>query len=54
MRTFQTYGPFPLRREGEYVDRAALRDFWDDEVDDVGLENAIGVYVLTVTTWGFR
>jgi hypothetical protein len=48
MRTFETYGPFPLRREGEYVDRAALRDFWDDEVDDVGLENAIGVYVLTV------
>jgi hypothetical protein len=45
---YETYGPFELKREGPYVSRDSLRDFWDDEVDDAGLENAIGVYILTV------
>jgi hypothetical protein len=49
IRAFETYGPFPLRREGEYVARDALRDFWD-EVSEIapGLEDAVGVYILTV------
>jgi hypothetical protein len=45
---YGTYGPFELKREGPYVSRDLLRDFWDDEVNDVGLENGIGVYLLTV------
>jgi hypothetical protein len=49
MRSFETYGPFPLRREGEYVSRDELRNFWDEVYEvEPGLEEAIGVYILTV------
>lgn len=49
IRTFETYGPFQLQREGDYVARDHLRDFWDEVAEvEPELENAVGVYVLTV------
>jgi hypothetical protein len=46
---FETYGPFVLEREENYVSRDALGDFWDQVEEKVrGLEQAIGVYVISV------
>lgn len=45
---FETYGPFVLEREENYVSRDALDDFWDRVEEKVkGLEQAIGVYVIS-------
>ena len=44
MLTFDTYGPFPLAREGQFVSREAWNDFWD-QIDQIELEEAIVVYV---------
>jgi hypothetical protein len=46
---FETYGPFVLNREKNYVFRDDVDDFWDRVEEKVqGLGEAVGVYVIVV------
>jgi hypothetical protein len=51
---FETYGPFVLKRdEKEAISTEDVHDFWDEIMDskesEVGLDLAIGVYILSLT-----
>jgi hypothetical protein len=49
MFIYETYGPFPLERDGNKIRKEALTKLWKDiATDHQGLAGAIGVYVLAV------
>ena len=47
---FETFGPFPLKREQDYaISTDDIKDFWDEVTEkEAGLESAIGVYIISV------
>jgi hypothetical protein len=46
---FETFGPFPLKRDGNYVSPDTLADFWDEISEKIpGLEDAIGIYIVSI------
>jgi hypothetical protein len=50
MSTYQTFGPFKMRKNGRLVDQRACNEFWADvEEHKEGLSRAVGCYVFAIS-----
>ncbi len=50
MSAYETFGPYPLERDGHRLASGALRRFWKEREEDSrpGLRDAVGVYIFSV------